>query len=298
MTLHDLLQAGADDAIAIAAPGRTALDYRGLRALVAATTASLNAAGIGRNDRVAIVLPNGPEMATCFLACACAVTSAPLNPAYRGDEFEFYLDDLQAKALIVDRASASPAVEAAQQARRAGHRAERRRRRRSRPVQPRCRRRHTLRARWPRRGRRRGHGAAHLGHDLAAQAGAAVGGQSVRLGAADRGDAAIHAAGPRLEHHAAVPHPRPARRPAGAAVGRLAGVLHAGLQCAAILQVDGRGLPDLVHGRADDAPGDRQPRQAQRRGAGAPSAALRALVVVGDAAAVDRGDSKRCSRRR
>jgi oxalate---CoA ligase len=113
MTLQDLLQTGADEAIAIAAPGRVPLDYRALRALVAATTASLNAAGIGRNDRVAIVLPNGPEMATCFLACACAATSAPLNPAYRGDEFEFYLDDLQAKALIVEHASTSPAVEAA-----------------------------------------------------------------------------------------------------------------------------------------------------------------------------------------
>ena len=113
MTLQDLLQAGADDAIAIAAPGRAALDYRGLRALVAATTASLNAAGIGRNDRVAIVLPNGPEMATCFVACASAVASAPLNPAYRADEFEFYLDDLQAKALIVEQGSSSPAVAAA-----------------------------------------------------------------------------------------------------------------------------------------------------------------------------------------
>jgi len=113
MTLQDLLQAGADDAIAIAAPGRAPLDYRGLRALVAATTASLNAAGIGRNDRVAIVLPNGPEMATCFVACASSVASAPLNPAYRADEFEFYLVDLQAKALIVEHASTSPAVEAA-----------------------------------------------------------------------------------------------------------------------------------------------------------------------------------------
>ena len=113
MTLQNILQAGADDAIAIAAPGRTPLDYRGLRALVAATTASLNAAGIGRNDRVAIVLPNGPEMATCFLACACAAASAPLNPAYRADEFEFYLDDLQARALIVEQGSKSPAVEAA-----------------------------------------------------------------------------------------------------------------------------------------------------------------------------------------
>ncbi len=113
MTLHDLLQAGADGALAIAAPSRPAQDYRGLRALVADTTAALDAAGIGRNDRVAIVLPNGPEMATCFVACACAVASAPLNPAYRGDEFEFYLDDLQAKALIVERGSKSPAVDAA-----------------------------------------------------------------------------------------------------------------------------------------------------------------------------------------
>ena len=44
----------------------------------------LNAIGIGRGDRVAIVLPNGPEMATAFLAVACGATTAPLNPAYRG----------------------------------------------------------------------------------------------------------------------------------------------------------------------------------------------------------------------
>ncbi len=113
MTLEELLQTGADEAIAIAAPGRTPLDYRGLRSLVRETTAALNACGIGRNDRVAIVLPNGPEMASCFLACASAVASAPLNPAYRVDEFEFYLDDLQAKALIVETGSQSPAVAAA-----------------------------------------------------------------------------------------------------------------------------------------------------------------------------------------
>ena len=113
MTLLDLLKTGADDATAFSAPARKPLDYQALRALVATTTASLNAAGIGRNDRVAIVLPNGPAAATCFLACACAVTSAPLNPAYQADEFEFYLTDLQAKALIVERASTSPAVAAA-----------------------------------------------------------------------------------------------------------------------------------------------------------------------------------------
>jgi acyl-CoA synthetase (AMP-forming)/AMP-acid ligase II len=38
------------------------------------------------------------------------VTSAPLNPAYRADEFEFYLSDLNAKALIVEAGSTSPAI--------------------------------------------------------------------------------------------------------------------------------------------------------------------------------------------
>lgn len=113
MSISELLQAGADGACAISAPARPPLNFAALRDLVAQTRQALNAAGVGRNDRVAIVLPNGPEMATCFLSCACAATSAPLNPAYRVDEFEFYLDDLQCKALIVERGSVSPSVEAA-----------------------------------------------------------------------------------------------------------------------------------------------------------------------------------------
>ena len=112
-TLKELLAAGADAAIAISAPGRPPLTHAALRGQIAATLASLNALGIGRNDRVAIVLANGPEMATCFVACASGVTSAPLNPAYRADEFEFYLSDLNAKALIVEQASSSPAIEVA-----------------------------------------------------------------------------------------------------------------------------------------------------------------------------------------
>jgi acyl-CoA synthetase (AMP-forming)/AMP-acid ligase II len=63
----------------------------------------LNAVGIGRGDRIAIVLPNGPEMATAFLAAASTGTAAPLNPAYRADEYRFYLTDLNATALIVQR---------------------------------------------------------------------------------------------------------------------------------------------------------------------------------------------------
>lgn len=109
-TLKDLLASGADAAPAISAPSRQPLSFGALRSLIADTLAQLNALGIGRNDRVAIVLPNGPEMATCFMACASGVASAPLNPAYRAEEFEFYLSDLHAKALIVERGSSSPAV--------------------------------------------------------------------------------------------------------------------------------------------------------------------------------------------
>jgi oxalate---CoA ligase len=113
-TLKSLLAIGSDTALAISAPGRSALNYGALRALVEATLASLNAMGVGRNDRVAIVLTNGPEMATCYMACASGTTSAPLNPAYRADEFEFYLFDLNAKVLIVEQGSASPAIAVAQ----------------------------------------------------------------------------------------------------------------------------------------------------------------------------------------
>ena len=94
---------------AIGAPGRPWLDGAGLRALAERTRSALNGAGIGRGDRVGIVLPNGPEMATCFAGVAAACTAAPLNPAYTADEFEFYLSDLQPRALVVQAGDATPA---------------------------------------------------------------------------------------------------------------------------------------------------------------------------------------------
>nr|WP_316640985.1 acyl--CoA ligase [uncultured Roseateles sp.] len=113
-TLEQLLANGLADDVAISAPDRPALSYGELRTLVAATLARLNQLGAGRNDRVAIVLNNGPEMATCYMACASGTTSAPLNPGYRADEFEFYLSDLNAKLLIVEQGSASPAIAVAE----------------------------------------------------------------------------------------------------------------------------------------------------------------------------------------
>jgi oxalate---CoA ligase len=98
----------------LAPGGHPTLTYERLSAHIEQTVASLNGFGIGRNDRVAIVLPNGPELATAFLAVASGAASAPLNPAYRADEFDFYLSDLHAKALVVRKGADTPAAAVAE----------------------------------------------------------------------------------------------------------------------------------------------------------------------------------------
>jgi acyl-CoA synthetase (AMP-forming)/AMP-acid ligase II/thioesterase domain-containing protein/acyl carrier protein len=117
LSLYELLATQgkrAPDAIAIAAPGRKSLTYGRLLRHIDMTAKQLNALGIGWHDRVAVVLPNGPEMAVAFLAVACGATSAPLNPAYRAHEFDFYLSDLHASALMIQAGIDSPAIAMAQ----------------------------------------------------------------------------------------------------------------------------------------------------------------------------------------
>ena len=87
---------------------------QGFDLLTGRTIDRLNTLGIGRNDRVAIVLGNGPHMAAAFVAIAAGATTAPLNPAYRAEEFEFYLNNLQARTLLVERGADSPARAVAQ----------------------------------------------------------------------------------------------------------------------------------------------------------------------------------------
>ena len=109
-TIAELIASHRRDRPAVGAPGRPWLDYGQLERLAKATRQSLNVLGVGRGDRVALVLPNGPEAATCFVAVATGAVTAPLNPAYREEEFDFYLADLGAKALIVPEDDESPAV--------------------------------------------------------------------------------------------------------------------------------------------------------------------------------------------
>ena len=77
-----------------------ALTYEALKQQVAVLMAELRGLGVRRGDRVAIVLPNGIEVIAAFLAVSSVATAAPLNAAYKPDEFKFYLDDTNACALI------------------------------------------------------------------------------------------------------------------------------------------------------------------------------------------------------
>jgi acyl-CoA synthetase (AMP-forming)/AMP-acid ligase II/acyl carrier protein len=99
----------APNATALFAVDRAPLSYKGLWAQVDETLRTLRSLALQRNDRVAIVAPNGPEMAAVLLGVAAGATAAPLNPAYRREEFAFYLADMDAKALIVQAGIDSPA---------------------------------------------------------------------------------------------------------------------------------------------------------------------------------------------
>src|ERR1700735_3368238 len=101
------------DSFGVLSLGRKPLTYARLLSHCDGVIADLNGAGISRGDRVAVVLPNGPEMAVCFLAVAMGASCAPLNPLYREPEFEFYLSDLAPRALIVEEGMDSPAIEVA-----------------------------------------------------------------------------------------------------------------------------------------------------------------------------------------
>ena len=105
LTIDELLTRGGDKDPAIGAPGRQSLTYSQLRRLRDDVRTRLAGLGVAREDRVAIVLRNGPEMAVAFLTLGASASTAPLNPAYTRDEFKFYLSDLDAKLLVVERGS-------------------------------------------------------------------------------------------------------------------------------------------------------------------------------------------------
>ena len=108
-TLLDLLEHGTPDAPALVVPGGVSMTYRALREQVSMAADGLAQFGLGRGDRIALVLPNSAEAIVLFLAASAVGAAAPLNSAYKEDEFRFYLEDTGARALVVPPGQGEPA---------------------------------------------------------------------------------------------------------------------------------------------------------------------------------------------
>ncbi len=112
--LPSLIQQAPEADVAVIIPETgTSVTYGSLRKQVHTLAESLAGAGIRRGDRVANVLPNGLGTIVTFLASSIAGTAAPLNPAYKYEEFVFYLEDTDAKLMLVPPEGAEDARRAA-----------------------------------------------------------------------------------------------------------------------------------------------------------------------------------------
>ena len=103
------------DAPAILRAGQEALRYRDLLTAVESIGDQLNALGIGRNDRIAIAHPEGPELAVAILGIWSFATVVPMNPSYTANEFVAYLKSMGAQAVLVPAGMETPARSAAEQ---------------------------------------------------------------------------------------------------------------------------------------------------------------------------------------
>jgi acyl-CoA synthetase (AMP-forming)/AMP-acid ligase II len=112
MNIFDRI-AGDENRLALVAPEQTRLTYQQLRANIIELVSQLSSYGLERSDRIAIAMPNGVPMVLTFLAAALCSTAAPLNPKYKQEEFGFYYEDTQAKALITLPSTPEAALAAA-----------------------------------------------------------------------------------------------------------------------------------------------------------------------------------------
>jgi acyl-CoA synthetase (AMP-forming)/AMP-acid ligase II/acyl carrier protein/NRPS condensation-like uncharacterized protein len=88
------------DRDAILAPGRTPLTFGKLWACAQETLRALRSAGVGQSDRVAVVLPDGPDAAAAIVSVAAASVGVPLNPAFTTDEWQRYFAETRIAALL------------------------------------------------------------------------------------------------------------------------------------------------------------------------------------------------------
>ena len=111
--VKNIFENADDNKIAITSENKSQINYKNLKIFIDNISKQLSGNGITNKDRAAIVLPNGPTMATSFLGISSYMSAAPLNPSYKSEEYEFYLKDLNPKILIVEKNSKNPSIEIA-----------------------------------------------------------------------------------------------------------------------------------------------------------------------------------------
>ena len=113
--LSALLSQSGAPALIVGEDGQT-LSHAELAGRIEALAGRLAAAGVHRGDRVALVMPNGPEYIQLFQAITLVgAAAAPLNPAYTHGEFVFYLTDIAPKLMIVSASRPAAAISAAEE---------------------------------------------------------------------------------------------------------------------------------------------------------------------------------------
>ncbi|KAI4597374.1 hypothetical protein KJ359_004480 [Pestalotiopsis sp. 9143b] len=118
-TLQSAIQ-GAAGSTAVTIPSKPnalTVTYKDLAAECSAFQRKLAAIGIGHASPVSIAVVNSYEFIVSFEATSWQrAIAAPLNPAYKQDEFEFYIDDVKSAIVLVPRGAYqanAPAVKAA-----------------------------------------------------------------------------------------------------------------------------------------------------------------------------------------
>ena len=112
-TLLDTINGGSSEHVAIRTTDGLAITYESLVKHVEYIGKYLVSIGVKRDDRVGIVIPNSAETILAFLGVASVATAAPLNPAYKADEFKFFLEDTKATAILTGSSGADIAIDAA-----------------------------------------------------------------------------------------------------------------------------------------------------------------------------------------
>jgi len=99
--------------VAILAPSGAALTYGAFWTGMNEIVGQLRSFGIGRGDRVAVVLPTDADAAVATIAVAAGAVCVPLHPGFAADEWRRYFADLRVAGLLtradVDSASRSVA---------------------------------------------------------------------------------------------------------------------------------------------------------------------------------------------